>query len=184
MRTLLLLGWLLTVGPEGLAGQSRVVIVNGERLPAPTLQALERAYRVRVAPGAYWYDRASGAWGVAGGPTAGLVLPGLPLGGALRADASAGRTLVWVNGRRLPHPDLRALERLTGPVRPGRYWLDGMGNAGFEGGPPLVNLHRLAAQARGSAWSHRTRVTDASVGGDGGFFYYIDRDVSVTGGRD
>lgn len=43
---------------------------------------------------------------------------------------------------------VNALQQLVGPVRPGRYWLDAYGNAGFEGGPPLVNLAQ--ARARGN----------------------------------
>jgi hypothetical protein len=185
VRKILLLACLITAaGPATLPAQPRVVLINGVRLPQGTIDALERAYRVRVASGAYWYDRVSGAWGMSGGPTMGLVLPGLPLGGPLRADASRGTTFVWVNGRRLPVTDLRALERITGPVRPGRYWLDAWGNAGYEGGPAIVNLRQLAQRSGGSSWSYYSRSTGAGVGGDGDFFYYIDRDVSVTGGRD
>lgn len=35
---------------------------------------------------------------------------------------------------------------------------------------------------QGSAWSDRGDYTDASVGGDGDFFYYIDGDSSLTVG--
>jgi hypothetical protein len=163
--------------------QVRNVVINGERLPADVLQVLEAHYRVRVANGRYWYDRVSGAWGVEGGPTAGLILPGLRIGGPLASNASNGTTMVWINGRRLPMRDLLALQQLTGPVAPGRYWVNGDGWGGVEGGPPIVNLRDLAARNSRSAWSHYTRSTDASVGGDGDFFYYIDRNTSVTGGR-
>jgi hypothetical protein len=159
------------------------VIVNAQRVETAQLRALERQFRVRIVPGRYWYDPVSGAWGIEGGPTIGLILPGLRIGGALRADASRGNMFVWVNGRRLPWQDLLALQQITGPIRPGRYWLDGHGNAGFEGGPALVNLRQLAMQGRRGSWSHYTRSTDASVGGDGSFFYYIDRNTSVTGGH-
>ena len=158
------------------------VIVNRMRVPDQQVSALEQAYRVRVAPGQYWYDAASGAWGVEGRPTAGLVLAGLPLGAPLHEDASRGTTHIWVNGRRLPQADVQALERITGPINPGRYWVDGDGNAGYEGGPALVNLRQLASQGGGSAWSHYTSDGDGSVGGDGSFWYYIDGDVSATGG--
>jgi len=163
--------------------EARQVFVNGDRLPENEIRALELGYRVRIADGRYWYDARSGAWGVESGPTAGLILPGLPLGGRLREDASAGRTPVIVNGRRLPSADLIALEQLTGPIQPGRYWVNANGDAGFEGGPAIVNLHALAARSQSNAWSHYTRSTDASVGGDGDFFYYIDRNTSMTGGR-
>lgn len=174
---------LLVVLTSGVGAQSepgRQVIINGVRLADGTVRELEIGYRVRVADGRYWYDARSGAWGVEGGPTAGLILPGLPLGGPLRENASAGTTGVFVNGRRLPVADVLALQQLTGPIQPGRYWVDGHGNAGFEGGPAIVNLRQLAASSRAGAWSHYTRSTDASVGGDGDFFYYIDRNTSMT----
>src|SRR5690606_23616505 len=190
MRRTTLLIALFALAPAGLAAQARGgearnarVVVNGEALPADVLRALEAGYRVRIAPGRYWYDPVSGAWGIEGGPTVGLILPGLRLGGRLRENASRGTTLVWVNGRRLPFQDLLALQQLTGPIQPGRYWLDGRGNAGFEGGPALVNLHQLAARTRGNAWGYYSRSTGAGVGGDGDFWYYIDRDVSATGGH-
>ncbi|MGH7459720.1 MAG: hypothetical protein ACRERX_21230, partial [Pseudomonas sp.] len=172
-----------TAAPAVHAQTTSHVIVNGQRLSPVQLRALELKYRVRTVPGRYWYDRSSGAWGIEGGPTAGLIVPGLALGGPLRADASRGTTLVWVNGRRLPWQDLVALQQLTGPIQPGRYWLDARGNAGFERGPALVNLQQLANRGRRSAWSSYTRNTDASVGGDGSFFYYIDRTSSATGGH-
>ncbi|MGW0801621.1 hypothetical protein [Nonomuraea sp. NPDC002799] len=37
-----------------------------------------------------------------------------------------------------------------------------------------------AAVDDGGAWSHRGDYTDASVGGDGDFFYFIDGDSSLT----
>jgi hypothetical protein len=174
---------LATAAQELQAQTPAPVIINAERLTTAQVRTFERQYRVRIVPGRYWYDRISGAWGVEGGPTVGLIVPGLTLGGSLRPDASRGSTFVWVNGRRLPWQDLIALQQLTGPIQPGRYWLDARGNAGYEGGPALVNLQQLAARGRNSSWSYYTRSTDASVGGDGNFWYYIDRTTSATGGH-
>jgi hypothetical protein len=75
----------------------------------------------------------------------GFTLPGLPIGGPLPPDISRGNTGVFINGRQLPTQDLAALQQLTGPVQPGRYWVDGQGYAGLEGGPALVNLKQLAS---------------------------------------
>ena len=158
---------------------SRSVIINGQRLDAATLSALEARYQTRVQDGAYWYDAVSGAWGLAGQPTSGFIPAGLRIGGPLRADASNGRTSVWTNGRRLPAQDLRALEALTGPVEPGRYWLDAYGNAGREGGPALVNLAQLARQAQNSGL-RRSWLTGIGSNSSGGSGYVMGRDWSVS----
>lgn len=162
----------------------RNVTINGVRLGDDVLAALEQGTQVRIGDGEYWYDRACGAWGVKGGPMLGAILAGLELGGPLVADASGGGTGVFINGRELHPQDVLALQRL-GPVMPGRYWVDGFGNGGFEGGPAMFNLVQLAQRAggRGGPWSHHTKWTDAHVGGDGqGFSYYIDKDVSWSSG--
>ena len=121
-----------------LAGQ---VIINGTALPTETVRALERAYQVPIAPGRYWYDALSGAWGVEGGPIAGQMMPGLRLGGPLRADASRGDTQVFINGRELTMGEALALQQACRTaVYRGRYWVNSLGVGGFEGGPPIFNL--------------------------------------------
>lgn len=179
LRLVSLTATVLLVAAPGFA-QSRSVVVNSVRVDDATVAALEARYDVRVQDGAYWYDRACGAWGFDGGPTVGLLPAGLPVGGALREDASRGRTNVWINGRRLPAADLRALQALTGPIQPGRYWLDGSGTAGREGGPALVNLAQLARQSRST--STRSWLTDMGSGSSGGTGYVMGPDWSVTYG--
>lgn len=162
--------------PEPQPAGSRRAVVNDEVLPEGTVRALERQYGMRIENGEYWYDRISGAWGLRGGPAAGFILPGLTLGGPLRADASSGNTGVFVNGRELHALDVLALQRIVPVVLPGRYWVDAQGNGGYEGGPPLFNLFALAHSARGAQggpWSHTSKYTGGTVGGDGeGFLYY------------
>lgn len=125
----------------------RSVIINGVRLTDADVDALERNFRLQVRDGDYWYDRMNGSWGMRGGPTAGFIMAGLDLGGPLRADASNGNTGVFFNGRQLHQVDVARLS-LLGPVYQGRYWMDAMGNIGFEGGPALLNLW-AAIQALG-----------------------------------
>jgi hypothetical protein len=97
-------------------------------------------------PGEYWYDQRSGLYGVVGCPAFGFMLPGHELG-SLASDASAGETSVFVNDRELPQTEWLVRSYVLGaPIQIGSYWLDGDGNAGYEGSAvPLVNLY-LAAQ--------------------------------------
>ncbi len=115
------------------------VFVNGLRLDDDTVAALERATGMRVADGDYWYDRLCGAWGALGGPVAGFIRAGLPLGGVLHPQASGGGTPVFVNGRALHPADLARLAQVM-PVWPGYYWADAMGNVGRVGQAAFANL--------------------------------------------
>lgn len=150
---------------------SRNVFINGVRLSDEHLNTLERTYNTRIKDGAYWYDRFCGAWGVQGGPTLGFTHTGLDVGGPLQVDASNGDTGVFINGRQLHRLDVLGLRQL-GPVWPGRYWVDAMGNIGFESGMMIGNLWMLARQRQaantgssGGPWAvHSGRVT---VMGDG-----------------
>lgn len=156
------------------------VFVNGQRIDEATLAALAQHYRMRIAPGRYWYDRISGAAGPEGGPTLAFIMPGLELGGPLQSNASNGNTGVFVNGRELPAWDLAGLTRLVGYIVPGRYFLDAMGNAGIEGGPPTVNLIAASRQAAtaggGDGWySNNTQAGGNSSGGAG---YVMGTDAS------
>ena len=130
----------------GVPKAGRSVWCNGAMLSAEQLRLLDQAFRAGVADGVYWYDRAWGAWGRQGEGRMGLLAPGLNLGGPLRADASAGSTGVFVNGRQLGYWELL---RLTGiPFVPQRrYWVDAQGNFGVEGEPMRGNLHVMRARA-------------------------------------
>ncbi len=135
--------------PEPAAGQTpgrRNVVINRHPIPADTLRLLEEHFRTVIPDGRYWYDAMSGAWGLEGGHTRGFTLAGLPLGGRLPADISGGGTGVFINGRELHPLDVQGLQSLVGPVAPGRYWLDGQGYAGYEGGPAIANLQQVAQQ--------------------------------------
>ncbi|GAB5534899.1 MAG: hypothetical protein Rubg2KO_11480 [Rubricoccaceae bacterium] len=181
-RRLLLALVAVLLSSSASAQSGSAVVINGQRMDAGTLSALEARYQTQVEAGNYWYDAASGAWGHVGRPTSGFIPAGLRIGGALRADASSGRTSVWVNGRRLPSQDLRALVALTGTIEPGRYWLDANGNAGREGGPAQVNLAQLARQAQGSGL-RRSWLTGIGSNSSGGSGYVMGRDWSVTYGN-
>ena len=157
------------VPAQAAAAPAGPVIINDLQLADAQLQAIARQYGTTIPSGSYWYDKMTGAWGMKGGPTAGFILPGLDLGGPLKADASNGNTGVFVNGRQLHMQDVMALQQIT-PVYPGRYWMDSYGNVGYEGGPAVVNLLALM-KARGGAGGDRSMTTytrsGAMFGSDG-----------------
>jgi hypothetical protein len=172
---------ILMSGSIGYGGETPPgVIVNGKQLTEQQVQGLRQIFGVpkeaSIPPGEYWYDNMSGLWGVRGGPTLGQILPGLDLGGELQADASNGDTGVFINGREIHRQERAYLEGLFGMVNPGRYWLDGWGIGGYEGGPPLFDL-RAAAAAAGSAGGgsggYNRRTPFGSIGGDSNCSYYL-----------
>ena len=150
------------------ADGQRHVVINDRRLSDEELAHAEYAYRIHIPDADYWYDPVLGAWGAKGQPTMGFIAAGLDLGGPLRPDASGGGTSVFVNGRDLPPADLVALQTITGPVPPGRYFINAQGLAGYEGGPPLWDLAAMAAQSGGdgsNTW--QSGLTGASGFSDG-----------------
>lgn len=153
--------------PAADAAGDRNVVINDRRLTDEEVARAEQQYRVRIPDADYWYDRTLGAWGAKGGPTMGFISPGLELGGALRPNASNGNTNVFVNGRELPALDLAALQQITGPIPPGRYFITAQGLAGYEGGAPQWNLAELAAQNSGGSNTWQSRITGASGFSDG-----------------
>ena len=163
-------------GDTGRAAVQREVIVNGTPVTAARLEDLQTHLHLRIEDGLYWYDRRSGAVGPAGGPTLAFIVPDLDLGGPLAADASGGNTGVFLNGRELPQYDLVELTRLVGFVSPGRYFLDANGNAGFEGGPPMINL--VAASRQHGPVRGGWYATTAATGEPGRHSYVVGRDAS------
>jgi hypothetical protein len=140
--------------------RNRNITINGAKLgprEAATLANLEAIGGVTLPDGAYWYDTVSGSFGEWGRPPAVLIGPGHALGPKLPANASAGNSGVYINGRRLQVREVQALSVLTNfPWQPGRYFIDAQGNTGVEGGPVLVNLfaviqaHQQAAGGGGN----------------------------------
>jgi hypothetical protein len=153
------------------------VRINDEELDPRVLAAFGQQYGIRLPPGDYWYDRLSGGWGLKGGPCLGITLAGVAIGGPLKADASAGTTSVFINGRQLHWQDVVALQSMGIPVQRGRWWVDAAGNLGPEGGGPWGNLVQLAASSgRGSY-----RATSAGyLGSDGQTSYFFDPKTGST----
>jgi hypothetical protein len=165
------------------AGVKDKVIINDVELSEKQIAELEQIYKVKPLPGDYWYDARSGLYGVAGFQAYGFMLAGHAFG-KLEKNASNGNTGVFINGRELPQPEWLIWCQLLGYIiQPGRYWLDGNGNAGYEGNPiPTENLY-MAAQRnsyRGSGtggdniWSSRFGAGNYDSGNQRGY-------VSVPG---
>lgn len=126
------------------------VTINGVALTQRHKDEFVQRYGVAPVPGSYWYDAQSGLWGVAGQAAAGFLLPGHDYG-TLSADASSGRTNIFLNGRQMPQSEVLVFGALVGAILPGRYWLDGQGNFGYEGMPiPAGNLYIMAAASAGA----------------------------------
>jgi hypothetical protein len=168
--------------PSAAAEPREAIVINGRPLSDAQLGEFAQIYGVRPVPGDYWYDARSGMYGLAGGPPEGFMLPGHDYG-PLSADASSGNTGVYVNGRNIPAEELTVLNVIWGTyVQPARYWLDAMGNVGYEGSEMPVGNLLLQIQARiqegGSGgdniWSSRLGAGNSNADNSAGY-------VSVPG---
>jgi hypothetical protein len=166
------------VGMNVSAAQLPNVVVNGVALDAEVQRAIETYYRTPLREGHYWYDHVSGLWGEIGGPSQGQIEPRLKLGRRLDARASVGVqvgiTGVFVNGREIHPIELAQLQRLFGPVRRARYWLNARGIGGYEGGAVQWDLRTVAMARRRSAGAsgYVRRGPGGSIGSDGSCSYY------------
>lgn len=146
--------------PPAKTAAARKIMFNGRALSSEQLQrleALERAYGVRIPDSSYWYDNRSGAVGLWQGPALAAFPAGLELGGPLPVNASLGGTGVFVNGRELHPLDVAGLSQIMVVMR-GRYWVDANGYFGAENGPVMGNLFMLANAARARQPSAQHRV--------------------------
>jgi hypothetical protein len=158
---------LVVTTPPEVAVETRSVpevVVNGRPLTDTDLDAFKTLYGAAPAAGRWWYDATSGMYGAEGQGAAGFMYAGHDLG-PLAADASRGSTQVFINGRQLTIVEVNTLAGLVGgAVMPGRYWLDGQLNWGYEGVPyPVGNLRQLAA-ARGAGGSGGDTTWSGLVG--------------------
>jgi hypothetical protein len=152
-RRFLLLAILTGTVPAAAQIDHTQTIINGKVMTAEQRADFVRTYGTWPLGGNFWYDPASGLWGVVGREAFGVLQPGLPFG-AVSATASAGNTGVFINGRQINTTEALYIKSLLGSVLPGRWWLDGRtGNFGLEGNQvPAGNLFavaRAAAQSRG-----------------------------------
>lgn len=161
-----LTGVLVMAGTQQVqAGDATAIIVNNVALSTEIAQAMQQVYPVRIAPGSYWYDAISGAYGREGEPIAGQMVAGLALGGPIQADASRGTSGVFINGRQITEGEKAYLEQLCQtPVAPARYWILFNGLGGYEGAPASFHLGQCPGLNRpaNSARSSSRTYCDAS----------------------
>jgi hypothetical protein len=144
MKRLIALIFILSLAPASAQRQGQVVM-NGSVVGQQVLNVVAQQYNFRIPPGRYWYDKYSGAWGYEGGGTQGFIAAGFPYYAAMPAQISGGNTGTYINGRHLPYSDVQALRRVLGTVYKGKFWLDAQGNAGYIGGPAIVNIRQAAS---------------------------------------
>lgn len=144
MKVFLLSGIMLALAAGPARAQPSGVIINDYQLSIQELNQLGGG----IPRGAYWYDSVAGFWGHVGGPIEGQNMAGFNIG-RLRADASAGNTGTFVNGRELPYVEVAWLSRQV-PVQRGRFWMNPQGVFGYEGGGPLWQI-RLSGPSSGGA---------------------------------
>lgn len=158
--------------PVAPAPASQELRVNGVVVDPERLRKFEQGNQIRIPRGDFWYDKVSGAWGIAGGPTLGFTAPGMDLGGPLKEDASRGTTSVFINGRQLPFADVIGLHNLGVPVQQGRWWLDNSGNFGVEGNPQ--GMGNVFQYSRGKGGSYQRATAGGYIGSDGQTSYFFD----------
>ena len=154
------------------ADEGAILRVNGVVIEAERVRRFEQESRMQLPRGDFWYDKVSGAWGIDGGPTLGFTLPGMDLGGPLKADASRGNTGVFINGRQLHMQDVMGLQSLGVPVQQGRWWVDYQGNFGIEGSPMAIGNLFQFSRGRGGAYQRAT--AGGYIGSDGSTSYFFD----------
>ncbi|MCO5564336.1 hypothetical protein L7F22_017996 [Adiantum nelumboides] len=122
------------------------VVVNGHALSESAVKtAEERAGK--LLPGAYWYDRIAGFWGITGGPCLGVLPPFIEeLDSPMARNCSNGDTQVFVNGRELHHKDLALLSHRGLSKKPGEAYVIGFNGVVIveASGQELIHLGKLA----------------------------------------
>jgi hypothetical protein len=166
-RYLLILA-VLTAGAHQARAQSdrAQTVINGKPLTTDQRAEFTGIYGTRPLGGNFWYDPASGLWGVVGREAFGVLRPGHSYG-PLSPTASGGTTGVFINGRQINLAEALYIRSLLGSVVPGRWWLDGRtGNFGLEGSQiPAGNLFAIAraAQSRGGTYYYNNGMGQSAA---------------------
>ncbi|MGF1509933.1 MAG: hypothetical protein ACFB9M_10575 [Myxococcota bacterium] len=130
------------------------VFVNRHCLQPNAYSALSRILGAPVPPGAYWYDARARLYGPMGGPTQGQLPMAMDLPGPMPADASEGRSGVFVNGRQVTYEEAQVVGLAA---QPGRYRMgpDGSIRPAGSSAQPATNP---APKARSRGCESQIRV--------------------------
>ena len=142
------------------------VVVNGAVLDAQQIGALTQRFGMAPAPGIWWYDARSGAFGPQDGPMAGVLLPGSISGIGSRRMRPVAATVATVGfsstDARFTRRTLVALQSLLGQVIP-----VAMGRRGRQfrrrGRTATGNLRAIAQARMPSATCARPRPRPAAA---------------------
>ena len=158
------------------------VFINGRELTKVQALGIARVYGYAPAPGHYWYDTVSGAWGLQGHEAAGFLLPGYDFG-PLAVNASNGNTGVFINGREINMLEAMRIQQTFGAVYRGRWWLDGRtGNYGIEGNPmPMGNIVAALQAQRSGRGGDNFWCSVTACGNDNGQSGYVDVGGTIVG---
>ncbi|KAI9123461.1 hypothetical protein K1719_004761 [Acacia pycnantha] len=113
-----------------------LVLVNGEPLNRKQMVLLSSSPNppIKLKPGFYWYDKASGLWGKEGKKPSQIISPQLDVGGDLKENASNGNTKVLINNREITKKELFIL-KAAGVACEGKpnFWVNADGSYREEG---------------------------------------------------
>lgn len=141
------------------------IYINKVKLNDNEISALQNSYG-EVQEGRYWYDSFAGLWGYENGPTQGKAIANVYFRGKLPANISGRGTSIFINGREIHYKEKQYLESIygAGNVKTGRYWVNHLGEGGYEGGVAFFKITQLSKKMRLSPFSTRDLVGGNVVG--------------------
>jgi hypothetical protein len=143
------------------------IYINRIKLNGTEVDSLVASYG-EVESGRYWYDAIAGLWGYENGPTQGKAIPNVYFRGKLPADISGRGTSIFINNREIHPQEKQYLESIygLGNVKTGRYWVDYLGNGGYEGGVAFFKIPQLQSKKKKyiSPFSTRDLVGGSVIG--------------------
>jgi len=165
-----------TVSPAGTG-----VFINDMEVSHADIGHLVTICGASIAPGRYWFDTVSGAWGRVNDPYGTIGFLSVPnvaqlVRRPMKPSCSNGRTNIFINGREITEMEVARLNA-SGiyPSQGTRYWLLEYGQYGVEGSTTMLgSLRAMGTQSSGdNFWSTSLDVAGNSSG-DAGYISFDD----------